>query len=60
MSLSDPIGDMLSRIRNAQIRNQKVVTIAKAQNIDNTTTANIYSGDTTINIVGFFQIKMDI
>tara|TARA_Y200000002_G_C22274169_1_gene493436 strand:- start:16 stop:414 length:399 start_codon:yes stop_codon:yes gene_type:complete len=25
MSLSDPIGDMLARIKNAQVRNQKIV-----------------------------------
>ena len=31
MSLSDPIGDMLSRIRNAQIRNQKVVAMPSSK-----------------------------
>ena len=31
MSLSDPIGDMLSRIRNAQMRNQKIVDMPSSK-----------------------------
>ena len=31
MSLSDPIGDMLSRIRNSQIRNLKKVQIPSSK-----------------------------
>ena len=31
MSLSDPIGDMLARIKNAQMRNQKVVDMPSSK-----------------------------
>ena len=31
MSLSDPIGDMLARIKNAQVRNQKVVDMPSSK-----------------------------
>ena len=31
MSLSDPIGDMLARIKNAQMRNQKNVDIPSSK-----------------------------
>ena len=28
MSLSDPIGDMLARIKNSQVRNHKIVKLS--------------------------------
>ena len=31
MSLSDPIGDMIARIKNAQIRNQKMVNMPSSK-----------------------------
>tara|TARA_B100000902_G_scaffold371819_1_gene398269 strand:- start:954 stop:1352 length:399 start_codon:yes stop_codon:yes gene_type:complete len=31
MSLSDPIGDMLARIKNAQVRNQKIVNMPSSK-----------------------------
>tara|TARA_B100000378_G_scaffold264433_1_gene248172 strand:+ start:1900 stop:2298 length:399 start_codon:yes stop_codon:yes gene_type:complete len=31
MSLSDPIGDMLARIKNAQLRNHKVITLPSSK-----------------------------
>ena len=31
MSLSDPIGDMIARIKNAQIRNQKIVNMPSSK-----------------------------
>tara|TARA_Y100001958_G_C21090827_1_gene443976 strand:- start:18 stop:416 length:399 start_codon:yes stop_codon:yes gene_type:complete len=31
MSLSDPIGDMLARIKNAQVRNQKIVEMPSSK-----------------------------
>ncbi len=31
MSLSDPIGDMLARIKNAQVRNQKIVDMPSSK-----------------------------
>ena len=33
MSLSDPIGDMISRIKNAQMRNHKKVQLPKGPSI---------------------------
>ena len=31
MSLSDPIGDMIARIKNAQLRNHKVITLPSSK-----------------------------
>ena len=31
MSLSDPIGDMIARIKNAQLRNHKVMTLPSSK-----------------------------
>ena len=31
MSLSDPIGDMIARIKNAQLRNQKIVKLPSSK-----------------------------
>ncbi len=31
MSLSDPIGDMIARIKNAQVRNQKIVNMPSSK-----------------------------
>ena len=31
MSLSDPIGDMIARIKNAQVRNHKVITLPSSK-----------------------------
>ena len=34
MSLSDPIGDMIARIKNAQLRNHKVITLPSSKLAD--------------------------
>ena len=31
MSLSDPIGDMLARIKNAQVRNHRIVSLPSSK-----------------------------